>query len=438
MPKAGFTLIELLVVIAIIAVLAAILFPMFAKAREKARMTACTSNLRQLDTALLMYAQDYEETLPPAVGYASTLATLYGMTGKVWDCPSTSRKGTPAAADYVFVYPRGGMALGEINVPTTAVLLGDGTAVNPAFPNVARSGSDFTLRHNRTVLLAYADGHVAASKERPRIGDAVIAFHSNRDGNSEIYLMNADGSNLSRLTNNPAEDTTPSFGLDSRTIAFTSNRDGNNEIYVMDITGANPVRLTNNGANDEFPSVSPDGTKIAFETNRDGNWEIYLMNADGSGQVNLTNNPGDDCTPIFTPDGRAVTYYGRGAGGNCDCFLINIDGSGRRQLTTDAGDDIYPAASPDGTQVVYTSNSSGISYELYTTGLWGGRGVRLVNAHQGMDSYPHFNPEGDRIVFATQRYGTWDLAVVNADGSNLTYLTDTPATDYCPCWGLVW
>ena len=98
-----------------------------------------------------------------------------------------------------------------------------------------------------------------------------IAFCSNRDSNNEIYVMNADGSNQTRMTNNPAIDNGPSFSRDGSKIAFFSDRDGNQEIYVMNADGSNQTRLTNNPAIDYYPSFSPDGSKIAFVSNRDGN-----------------------------------------------------------------------------------------------------------------------------------------------------------------------
>ena len=87
--------------------------------------------------------------------------------------------------------------------------------------------------------------------------------------------------------------------LAPRKIAFTTDRDGNEEIYVMDADGSNPTRLTNNSADDGQPAWSPDGSQIAFGSFRDGNPEIYVMDADGSNQTNLTNNPASDRTPAW-------------------------------------------------------------------------------------------------------------------------------------------
>jgi hypothetical protein len=172
-----------------------------------------------------------------------------------------------------------------------------------------------------------------------------IAFTSNRDGNWEIYVMNADGSGVTRLTNNPAEDDLPSWSPDGRRIAFASNRDGNREIYVMNADGSGQINLTNNPAYDGVPSWSPDGRRIAFVSNRDGNREIYVMNADGSGQINLTNNPAYDDLPSWSLDGRRIAFVSN-RDGNREIYVMNADGSGVTRLTNNPAWDEWPAWSP--------------------------------------------------------------------------------------------
>ena len=94
-------------------------------------------------------------------------------------------------------------------------------------------------------------------------------------------------------------------------IAFSSNRTGDNEIYVMNANGTEQTRLTTNPANDDFPAWSPDGLKIAFNSYRDGNTEIYVMNADGTGQTRLTNNPSYDgeVTGVSSRESEARSDY---------------------------------------------------------------------------------------------------------------------------------
>ena len=84
-------------------------------------------------------------------------------------------------------------------------------------------------------------------------------------------------------------------------IVFTSSRDGNAEVYVVDADGSGLRRLTDNPASDFFFAWSPDSSHIAFLSNRDGNQDIYVMNADGTGQTNLTKNPADNYDPAWSP-----------------------------------------------------------------------------------------------------------------------------------------
>ena len=157
-----------------------------------------------------------------------------------------------------------------------------------------------------------------------------IVFQSNRDKdnpqNYEIYVMDADGGNQQNLTENPNEDQYPSWSPDGKRIVFSSAREGHfigefgitDEIYVMDVDGGNQQRLTENRVYDEWPSWSPDGKRIAFYSCRDGNAEIYVMDADGGNPQNLTNNRHDDASPAWFNSpfsvfaaGKKFTMWGR-------------------------------------------------------------------------------------------------------------------------------
>ncbi len=154
--RKGFTLIELLVVIAIIAILAAILFPVFAKAREKARQTACINNERQIALAITMFAQDNNELLPDAASVWGSINIDKG----VLICPSA---GTKIKNAYLYSGYIAGKALGEVSSPSTEMLLGEGThTASTAYPgdNVAYLMSDIVKNHNGKFVQSYLDGHV--------------------------------------------------------------------------------------------------------------------------------------------------------------------------------------------------------------------------------------------------------------------------------------
>jgi Tol biopolymer transport system component len=186
-----------------------------------------------------------------------------------------------------------------------------------------------------------------------------IAFHSLRNFNHpQIYVMNADGSGVERLTNNQFHDASPSWSPDGSRIAFDSARDGNLDIYVMNSDGSGQRRLTTAVGADEFPSWSPDGTKIAFQSNRSGNYEIYVMNADGSGAVNITNDPADDITPDWSPNGGEIVFV-RGSGGSYGIHKMNASGSGQTRLSANAGRHSGPDWSPDGSAIAFSNPDRG-------------------------------------------------------------------------------
>ena len=151
----GFTLIELLVVIAIIAVLAAILFPVFATAREKARMSTCLNNQRQIATAAMMVAQDNGNKFSAS----ATVWTALNLPSKVFQCPSYKKGGT---LNYGYNAGLSNRALGDIKKPAQTVLVGDVKLPNSKNDNLLYSATDFDVRHNggNSFIVACADGHV--------------------------------------------------------------------------------------------------------------------------------------------------------------------------------------------------------------------------------------------------------------------------------------
>jgi len=281
----------------------------------------------------------------------------------------------------------------------------------------------------------------------PAASQGIIAFSSDRVdpgtyGNYEIYVMNADGSAQCRLTNHSKNDIHPALSPDGTQVAFASDRNNNNfEIYVMNIDGSGLTRLTDNSIRDNYPAFSPDGSKIAYtsETNNDGFGNIYVMNADGTGKVRLTFNSSINQQPRFSPDGGKLVFHSylpvKGAA-VYDIYSINIDGSGLTQLTQNTGGDNFaPSYSPDGSKIVFSSNRTG-TYQLYLMNPDGSGQARLTD-NAVNDYWPVFNPDGDRIAFysyATGDHAHSDVYTMNADGSDRTAVTTSPAFDGQPSW----
>ena len=166
-----------------------------------------------------------------------------------------------------------------------------------------------------------------------------IAFESLRAGKGDVWTINPNGTGEKDLTaNSPAFDGDPSWSPDGTKIVFTSERDGDREVYSMNADGSNQTRLTTSPGFDENAVWSPDGTHIAFDTNRDGNLEIYTMNADGSNPTRVTNHPAIDAIPSYLPDGRIVFVSERVAKGQRRLFVVGPNGGAVKQITKGAYD----------------------------------------------------------------------------------------------------
>jgi prepilin-type N-terminal cleavage/methylation domain-containing protein/prepilin-type processing-associated H-X9-DG protein len=158
--KMGFTLIELLVVIAIIAILAAILFPVFARAREKARQTTCSSNQRQISVSYQMYAQDHDSRFPAA----SEAWQAVALDPAILRCPTAGASITNA---YGYNISMSGISQSSIDSPSDAVMTADSSATD----YILKSSSDIAIRHSNQLIASYVDGHVETIK-----GDTAFNF----------------------------------------------------------------------------------------------------------------------------------------------------------------------------------------------------------------------------------------------------------------------
>ena len=263
-----------------------------------------------------------------------------------------------------------------------------------------------------------------------------IVFHSTRNGDFDIYIMNADGSGPTQLTNTPDNDIDPVWSPNGKQIAFNRFNDtfSTLEILVINADGSGVTHIADNA----FATAwSPDGKRIAFASNRNGGDEVFVMNADGSGVTQLTSNDFvRDFPTAWSPDGKQILFQSD-RDGNTELYVMNVDGTGVTRLTnnpaSDEGD--HAGWSPDGTRIVFSSTRDGGLLHIFAMNP-DGSGVTQLTSGAFVDDDPVWSPDGQQIAFhSTRDGGDEDIFVVNADGTGVTQLTFNDGIfDAVPVW----
>ena len=243
-----------------------------------------------------------------------------------------------------FTEPRIGMGLNQRHTLRANYADSAGNILAPASnlkwasdnPQVASVGEDGTVSgtgYGHARLTATAPGGKAATADVYVVGEIVVA--SSRSGPGKYQLYSAERSNLAQFTKLSADTASasdPAFSPDGSRIAFVSLRDGNAEIYVMNADGSGSTRVTNDPLTDGRPSFTPDGQTIVFHSSRTaGKQQIWSVNVDGTGLTQLTRDS-VNAAPTVSPDGQTIAYVST-RNKDSEIWLMNRDGSNQRQFT---------------------------------------------------------------------------------------------------------
>lgn len=282
---------------------------------------------------------------------------------------------------------------------------------------------------------------VAATSRLPSVEAAFpgengkIVFTSLRDGDNDIYVANADGSDVVNLTNNTRQDSSPSWSPDGTKIVFASDRQGGpEEIYTMKSDGTRVVRLTNNAFGDHWPSWSPDGQRIVFISYRDGNAELYTMNADGTDQTRLTQSMGAEEHPVWSPDGSTIAFT-RMISDRTQIFTMPSIGGEQTQLTNFTNEALSPDWSPDGSKILFQGHHSDNQVDIFYQDIGTSNVVNLTNTPSLHEHAPVWSPDGLKFSYAVNSaLGGWDVYTADASGTSSIRITNHGMDDSEPDW----
>ena len=297
------------------------------------------------------------------------------------------------------------------------------------------------VRRQLTVLIAVVVA-IGGLSIVPRSADATVPGTLGRivfvsmsdDPAGDIYTRPFSGGPWQRLTSGPSAESTPAWSADGSEIAYTSNAAGSTDIWMMDADGTNQRNITKDSANCYGPEFSPDGTRIAYtRVAANGTLDIWTMNSDGSGAVNVTAAaPGDNSDPSWSPDGTKLAFSSLRTAQK-GVYVMDADGSNVTARLSDSfewSDD--PSWSPDGSMIAYVSIRAGITNISKVNS--DGSGISKITDRPAPDTQPAWSPNGYHVMFVSKAAGDFDLWLVDPDGSNPGRLTNHPADQMYGGW----
>jgi Tol biopolymer transport system component len=298
-------------------------------------------------------------------------------------------------------------------------------------------------------IVAAALAGCGESDDRPHL----VVYEASTGGVTNIFTIDPTTGETAQLTDADDFDGNPSWSPDRKHIVFSSKRDDPEafDLYVMDADGGNVRRLTETpDAGELSPRYSPDGKRIAYVSDDGDSWTVWEMSAAGDDKRRLAGSYDFAEFPAWTPDGRllyfaaieeaaanaagssAVDIYATSSENTAHIYSVDLRTLEVQTRIRTAGIDVCPHISPDGERLVYASTSTAdsathriFSHDLDSGDTTGASDTPLTDGSARSD-YPDPSPDGSRLVFTSERDGNTEMYIMNADGTEQRRLTHTP------------
>lgn len=329
------------------------------------------------DERTQIYLQNLNNDIPPA-----KIADLNGNTGLISKCWSADATQILLYNDQ---YGKSRILLSNVEPYPARVLLSDENA-DLRSPHLSPGGKEIlyearladernefritNLESGTTKKIFKTEPNKMPSHSPALSPDGKrIAFSDRSGGNSEIFIINTDGTGLQNLTNDPLLDTDPVFSPDGNEIIFARDLYGAQQLYRMNLDGSDQRRVTEKNGYEMTPAVSPDGSSLVFAGDRDGRGlDIFLLALnDPNYEKRLAGRRLHDVAPAFSPDGKRIAFVSTGDG-NSEIYLMNADGTGLFRLTHTKADEGAPQFSADGKKLIFAAKRDG-NFAIYEIDL---------------------------------------------------------------------
>jgi TolB protein len=246
----------------------------------------------------------------------------------------------------------------------------------------------------------------------------------------EICILDYDGHNLTKVTNNKQLNLSPAWSPDNKAVVYTSYRQKTPALYITWLYSGKTRRITPNSRLNFSPGWNGIEDRIVFATSLKGNCEIHTMDSDGTNLTRLTFTPSIESSPCFSPNGYEIAFTADRTG-NPQIYIMDNEGTNVRRLTFEGKYNDSPSWSPRGDKIAYMSLEKG-GFNIYTINTEGGE-IKQLTRESRNNEHPSFSPDGRLIVFSSTRGGGSDLYLMSADGAEQTRITSF-GNLYSPEW----
>ena len=264
------------------------------------------------------------------------------------------------------------------------------------------------------------------------IADTRIAFANDSTGKKEIYMVDYDGYNLTKLTRDNSISLLPRWSGDSSKIFYTTYRRKNPDVYYIDLKEGKIKPLIKSRGLNLIGGVSPDDKSLVLTLSRGDNPNIYIKDLESGALRRLTDKYGVDGSPSFSPDGKYITFVSNRSG-NPQIYIMNLATQETRRITKMNWTD-SPQWSPNGDWIVFAGRqAANHPIDIFITDITGSQ-VRQLTSDAGWNEDPTWSPDGRFIAFTTTRAGKRQIYVMDADGSAPHLIANIRGNAFTPNW----